>query len=190
MEITAGDQVLDLEAFTTDLFSSGSKEMKEVIQLITRLMNLVIGALDQVEQQMNRIDGRIRSIESRPVAPMSTPTPAPGGMPGHSGGAPAGPSGPGGVAEELRSAVAARGTPGGPPGAGIPGAGMPAAPAEASPAGGGWQPGFQGLTTPTPAAEPAGGPGPVGGGMGIRAALQNELKDAFKKLKSSMDAEE
>lgn len=162
--------------------------MKEVIQLITRLMNLVIGALDQVETQMTRLDGRISSIESRPAAVVSSPA-SPQGLPSAGIPSPPTPQG-GGVAEELRSAVTSS-----PPGGGLPGmpgeapSGFGAPPTSGPVVEGGWEPGFQGLDkAPEPAPPPAGGPG--GSGLGIRSALQNELKDAFKRLKSSMDEED
>ncbi len=158
--------------------------MKEVIQLITRLMNLVIGALDQVETQMTRLEGRIGSIESRPAAVVSSPGHPSAGIP-----SPPSPQG-GGVAEELRSAVTKS-----PPGGSLPGmpgeapSGYGAPPASGPVVEGGWEAGFQGLAkAPEPAPPPAGGPG--GSGLGIRSALQNELKDAFKRLKSSMDEED
>lgn len=175
---------MSLESFTTDLFSTGSKELKEVVRLITRLMNLVIGALDQVEQQMNRIEGRISSIESRPMtAPMTAGAPAsmPISAPGPSK-VPA--SGEGGIEAELRSAIAQRsGAPSELPSAPITAPGEPVVTGD-------WQPGFQGFTKPP--SDPAGGPeaAPPTGGLGIRAALQDELKQAFKKLKSSMETEE
>lgn len=173
---------MSLESFTTDLFSSGSKEMKEVVRLITRLMNLVIGALDQVEQQMNRLEGRIRSIESRPMTagapvsmPISAPSPDPTKVPA---------SGEVGIEAELRSAIAQRsGAPSGLPSAPIADHGEPVVTGD-------WRPGFEGFTKAPPDA--AGGPeaAPPTGGLGIRAALQDELKQAFKKLKSSMETEE
>ena len=140
---------MELESFTADLFSSGSKEMKEVIQLITRLMNLVIGALDQVEQQINRLGGRIGAVESRAAASAATPlgtgpipgTPGTGPIPGTPGGME---SGEGGIQDELRSAIAQRpGTSGD-----LPSAPIAAPTAAAGPGGGvGWQPGFDGLKT-------------------------------------------
>ncbi len=171
---------MSLESFTTDLFSSGSKEMKEVVRLITRLMNLVIGALDQVEQQMNRLEGRIRSIESRPMtagAPASMPisAPSPSKVPA---------SGEGGIQAELRSAISQRsGTPSELPSVPITAPGEPVVTGD-------WQPGFQGFTKAPSDAEGGLEAAPPTGGLGIRAALQDELKQAFKKLKSSMETEE
>lgn len=182
MEKILDGRILSLESFTADLFSSGSKEMKEVVRLITRLMNLVIGALDQVEQQMNRLEGRIRSIESHPMTvgapasmPISVPRPSPSSVPE---------SGEGGIKAELRSAIAQRsGAPSELPSSPIPAHGEPVVTGD-------WQPGFEGFTKAPPDA--AGGPeaAPPTGGLGIRAALQDELKQAFKKLKSSMETEE